>query len=351
MTDLSFRVAAFVMGLLLLLAFLQSAARVAIVNRQRGDRLARGIGWVAYSAIARRALRRRSYDAIQDALAWVMPLYILLLIMSWFALVQCAFSLLIWSSQAEHSLLQAFIASGSALSTLGFLTPPGVYGQLLSIPEGAFGLGIVVFFFTFIPGYQTTIQARETKVAWLYARAGADPTGFGFIEWMQRSGKADDLTAIWEDWEAWFRLLIETHTRAPVLAFVPAVQRGQAWLIGAVVILDAASFCLSVLDAKGLPSAVLCHTTGVKALRLIAAEHGAREAVDMTALRECRSDRPSFDAACDRMAAMGASVKPDLDACWHHFAGLRREYEASLAQLAISLLIPTRAISVRTEFG
>ena len=46
------------------------------------------------------------------------------------------------------------------------------------------------------------------------------------------------------------------------------MQRGQTWLIGAVVILDAASFCLSVLDAKGLPSAVLCHTTGVKALRL-----------------------------------------------------------------------------------
>ena len=351
MTDLSFRVVAFAAGLLLLLAFLHSASRVAIVNRQQGDRLARSIGWVAYSTIARRPLRRRSYDAIQDALAWVMPLYILLLIMSWFALVQGAFSLLIWSSQAEHSLPQAFIASGSALSTLGFLTPPGVYGQLLSIPEGAFGLGIVVFIFTFIPGYQTTIQARETKVAWLYARAGADPSGFGFIEWMQRSGKADDLTAIWEDWEAWFRLLIETHTRAPVLAFVPTVHRGQTWLIAAAVILDAASFCLSVLDAKGLPSAVLCHATGVKALRLIAAEHGARKAVDVTALRECRYDRPSFDAACDRMAATGASVKPDLDDGWHQFVELRREYEASLAQLAISLLIPTRAISARAEFG
>jgi hypothetical protein len=179
MTDLSFRVVAFVIGFCCCSRSCNPPRAVAIVNRQRGDRLARGIGWVAYSAIARRGLRRRSYDAIQDALAWVMPLYILLLIMSWFALVQCGFSLLIWSSQAEHSLLQAFIASGSALSTLGFLTPPGVSGQLLSIPEGAFGLGIVVFFFTFIPGYQTTIQARETKVAWLYARAGADPTGFG----------------------------------------------------------------------------------------------------------------------------------------------------------------------------
>ena len=135
------------------------------------------------------------------------------------------------------------------------------------------------------------------------------------------------------------------------MAFVPAVQRGQTWLVGAVVILDAASFCLSVLDAKGLPSAILCHTTGVKALRLIAAEHGARNAVDMSALRECRSDRPFFDAACGRMAAMGAPVKSDLDVCWRHFAELRNEYEASLAQLAISLLIPTRTISGRTEFG
>ena len=75
-----------------------------------------------------------------------MPLYILLLIVVWFALVQVGFSLLMWSSQAEHSVLQAVIASGSALSTLGFLTPPGIAGQLLAIPEGAMGLGIVVFY-------------------------------------------------------------------------------------------------------------------------------------------------------------------------------------------------------------
>ena len=67
MTDFELRVVAFVMGLLLLLAFLQSA-RVAIVNRQRGDRLARGIGWVAYSVSFPRLAPAQAYDAIQDAL-------------------------------------------------------------------------------------------------------------------------------------------------------------------------------------------------------------------------------------------------------------------------------------------
>jgi len=82
-------------------------------------------------------------------------------------LVQAGFASLIWSSQAEHSLLQAVIASGSALSALGFLTPSDPSGQLLAIPEGAMGLGIVVFLLTFVPGYQTAIQHARVKVAWL----------------------------------------------------------------------------------------------------------------------------------------------------------------------------------------
>ena len=125
------------------------------------------------------------------------------------------------------------------------------------------GLGIVVFLFTFIPGYQATIQARQVKVAWLYARLGAKPASFGIIEWFLLSGKFDDLSDVWEDWEEWFRNLIETHALAPVLAFVPTVHSGQTWLAAAATILDAASFCISALDAKGLPSAGLCHTTGV----------------------------------------------------------------------------------------
>jgi hypothetical protein len=341
--DTLLRAVACIIGILLVLVFLQSVSRVAVVKRQRGDRLARGIGWLVCSAVAHRALRRRSYEEIQDALDWVLPLYILLLIIVWFVLVQAGFSLLIWASQAERSLLQAAIASGSALSTLGFLTPPDVLGQVLAIPEGALGLGIVVFFFTFIPGYQTTVQIREAKVAWLYARVGPNPTNFGFIEWLQESGTTGDLTTLWEDWEVWFRLLFETHTPAPVVAFVPTVHRGQTWLVAAAVILDTASFCVSSLEAKGLPSALLCYRTGVNALRLIAAEHGPRGMCDGTSPAQSRCDRPAFDAACARMLALGAPVKPDLDACWQRFAELRSEYEVFLPKLASSLLVPVRS--------
>ena len=141
------RSAAFIIGVSLVLLFLRSMLHV-VVNRQKGDPLALIAGHVVHITVAHAASRRRTYDRIQDALAWVLPLYGLSLIIVWFVLVQMGFSLMVWSLQAEPSLLRAFIASGSALSTLGFLTPPDLSGQLLATPEGAFGLGIVVFFFT-----------------------------------------------------------------------------------------------------------------------------------------------------------------------------------------------------------
>ena len=332
------RIGAALIGLLLILAFLRSALQVAVVNRQRADRLSRCVGWFVYSALARRAAKRQSYADVQDVLSWVLPLYILLLIVVWFGIVQAGFSLLIWSSQAEHSLLQAVIASGSALSTLGFLTPPDTAGQLLAILEGAMGLGVVVFYFTFIPGYQTTIQLRQVKVAWLYARAGAVLTNFTLVEWFLLSGSSD-WNELWEDWESWFRDIAGTHALAPILAFVPTVQRGQTWLAAAAVALDSASFYLSALEARGTSSAAVCHRTGVDALRLIAAELADRQGVP-EARRGQHLTRSHFDSACGRLTALGAALKTDRDASWVRFVELRAEYEGFLSNLAESLLVP-----------
>jgi hypothetical protein len=265
--------------------------------------------------------------------------FILLLIVVWFGIVQAGFALLIWSSQAKQSLLQAVIASGSALSTLGFLTPPDTAGRLLAILEGAMGLGVVVFYFTFIPGYQTTIQLRQVKVAWLYARAGAGLTNFTLVEWFLLSGSSD-WNELWEDWESWFRNIAETHALAPMLAFVPTVQRGQTWLAAAAVALDSVSFYLSALEARGTSSAAVCHRTGVDALRLIAAELADRQGV-LEVRRGQHLTRSHFDAACERLTALGAALKTERDASWVRFVELRAEYEAILSSLAESLLVPT----------
>jgi hypothetical protein len=156
--------------------------------------------------------------------------------------------------------------------------------------------------FYFHPGYQTTIQLRQIKVAWLYARAGPGLTNFTVVEWYLLSG-ASDWSELWEDRESWFRNLAETHALAPILAFVPTVHRCQTWLAAAAVALDSVSFFLSALEARGMPSATVCHRTGVDALRLIAAELADRRAAAPEALDGRRLGRSDFDTACDRAAS------------------------------------------------
>ena len=89
-----------------------------------------------------------------------------------------------------------------------------------------------------------------------------------------------------------------------------------------------------------MPSATVCHRTGVDALRLIAAELVDRPAAAPEAPDGRRLGRSDFDTACDRAAALGAAVKAERDACWLRFAELRGEYEAFLSSLADSLLVP-----------
>jgi hypothetical protein len=336
--DTSLRVGAALIGLLLVFAFLHSAARVALVNRQRGDWLARRVDWLVHTTLRRLARRRQGYENIQDVFAWALPLYVLLVVVVWFSLALAGFGLLIWSAQAEPSLLKAMIASGSQLSTLGFLAPQNTTGQLLAVLEGATGLGIVVFYFTFIPGYQTAIQLRQVKVAWLYARASHGLTNFTLAEWFIRSG-ASDWNSLWEDWESWFRNLGETHGLTPVLAFVPSVHRHHTWVAAAAVALDSASLFLSAIETRAALSATVCHRTGVEALRLIAAElTDYRATPDATGVRQlARSD---FDAACDRFAALGAKVGMQREECWFRFVELRQEYEPFVQALAKSLLAP-----------
>jgi len=95
----------------------------------------------------------------------------------------------------------------------------------------------------------------------------------------------------------------------------PTVHHNQTWLIAATLILDAASFCLAALDAKGQPSALVCHTNGVRALRLIAAQ--IEDDHSPTTARPAGSDlgRPTFDAALARLAGLGAPVKSKRDEC------------------------------------
>ena len=323
------RVVTFVVGLSLLFLILRSMVRVALMNQHYRDVFAQLIGSVMHRLIAARVTDGRDYEATQRTVLWCFPVYFLFLIAVYFVGAMTGFALLYWATQAVPTWHEAFIASGSALNTLGFATPSTRAGQWLAIPEGALGLGIVVFLFTFLPGYQTVIMAREDRTAWLYARVGGRPTGVGLLEWCQRAG---GVGGVWEAWESWFRTLADTHAVSPMLSFAPSVQRGQSWVVAAAAVLDATSVAISTLETPNAEAAKVCAWTGARALRAVADALGW-DGTDGGAGGASVSWE-AYNAACARLAAAGVPLNADREASWREFVALRSRYEESLAFVA-----------------
>ena len=338
--DSLLRVGAFAVGSLGVVVFFHSILRVALLNRRQKDWLATRVGNVISVGVKHLARRHRDYGDVQKTMDWAFPIYNLTLVAVWFLLVQTSFALMIWALEADRTWLKAFIASGSALSTLGFATPSNPVGQLLGVLEGAMGLGIVVFIFTFIPGYRSAVEVREDLVGWLYARVGARPTAFSLLEWSQIADQSEDMTPIWNTGESWFRNLLETHSRTPLLALIPSVYSGTTWISAAATILDAASFALSSQKVKGLESARLCHAAGVDALRHIARQLPGAMNVDTVASGGTDDLVAAFDAQYEKLVAAGLSMKPDRDECRRDFLTRRLSYEGLVRSIAMATLMP-----------
>ena len=335
-----------VLGVVLLFMTLRSMIRIALMNCHSQDLFAEFTGRAVYTAAALRLRGDRDAKTTHRVLLWFFPVYILSLIVVYFLGAMTAFALLYWGTGAVGTWHQAFISSGSGLNTLGFATPTTIAGQWLSIPEGALGLGLVVFLFTFIPGYQTVIRAREDRTSWLYARVGDHPTGVSFLEWCQLAGSATDMRDVWEAWEDWFRMLGDTHSVLPMLTMSPSVQSSQSWVLAATAVLDAAALTASSVESRDAETAKVCVRTGARAFLAIADAVG--HACPNLDEERHRPSRKQHEALCERLSSAGIPLRPasDREAQWKQFLLLRDQYEEALLLVASRTFAPIYGFKV-----
>ncbi|BDG73494.1 hypothetical protein [Roseomonas fluvialis] len=336
------------LGLTFIIVTLISMFSTGLLNRRRRDGVADLVRRVILAAFAARH-RGQPFEHIQRGMGWLFPVFIVCLVGTWFAFMQAGFTLILWASGAEPTWLNAFLSSGSALSTLGFLTPTNVLGRLLAILEGAFGLGIIVFIFTFLPGYQAAIRDREQEVAWLYARTGPTGDGASLLEWFWRAHRSDALDDAWENWEGFFRGLVESHTINPMLSLVPTVHAGQSWVVASVRILDAAALAASTVRVPSPETASLCVALGAGALAEIDAALSPLAAVRQDSHGAGppgleRTDLAAHAALYDRLAAAGIPVVEDREAARKAYCELRQSYMPHLLRIARVALVPEEMV-------
>jgi hypothetical protein len=333
-----------ILGAFLLFVILRSMIRIALMNRHSRDFFADATCRAVYAAVHLRLGANRDTRATHPILLWFFPVYMLSLTVVYFLGAMGAFTLFYWGTRSVGSWRQALLASGSALNTLGFATPTTIAGQWLAIPEGALGLGIVVFLFAFIPGYQAVIRAREDKTSWLYVRVGDRPSGAKVLEWCQRTGLAANMREVWEAWEEWFRMLGDTHSVLPMLSMSPSVQSSQSWVVAAAAVLDAGALAASSIETQDAEAARICVRTGTRALLAIADALG--QAGPAGEEGTARPSRQAYEALRAHFSSAGIPLRTasTKEAQWQEYLLLRGEYEAALLFVACHTFTPIDGI-------
>ena len=325
-------VAAVLAGGACIAVFFRSIVIAVFLQRPRYDAVAR-ISAAITGAVFDTVLPRSAPQARVDrVLVWFWPFAQFVMIYAWYTLVTAGFAAVYWGTGASPDAVQALIASGSSLSTLGFATPSNHRGEVIAIIEGGIGLFIVVFLVTFIPTYLAAQQARADRVARVYARAGAPPTGTGLVAWYCRAGRREALDDLCAEWESWIRDLGVTHSQSPGLAVTRSYRHGENWVSAVMAMLDAAAIAKDVTDDPAPTATVL----------LVAAKQSLSDLADALRAAPVSAPLPSrsaFDAACREMEAAGARLKADRDAAWLAFLTSQERYADLLVGLAAAIRV------------
>ena len=273
------RIAACIAGIWVVYYFFKSIIRLGILNQRYQDPLA---FWVGRLVLHLFQFRIRAIPGgmakRHEIMVWYWPIALIGIIVSWFLLVTLGFALMNWAIRADATFPNAIVSSGSALSTLGFSTPSSFSGQILAIVEGAIGLFLIVYLFTFLPGFMQLIHERGSRVAWIYARTGS--------------------------------------------------------------FLDALALLNTTVEKEQLSSEI-CFDLGVTAIKNVhLAMRGTPISPERSpALMHVK--RMEYDIACEQLVSAGFALKSDRELAWTHFIQAHMQYEEEVAWLAAAISDPT----------
>lgn len=328
----AFDIAVQVVGFVTVAGTLWSAMLTVVVPRAERPRITRYhyrfIGLI--SKTAHRTIRDPEARNLFDAR--LAPFGLITLSFVWAAHIVVGFSLVFWG-QGVRPYGDAFILSGSSLTTLGFSTDDTTQTLVFAVIEALIGLGLVGLVISYLPTIYNAYLDREIDVARMEVRAGRPPHPFTFMARSHRIGLLNDMESVWADWEYWFLEIEESHSTHTSLSFFRSAHYGRSWLQTAGIVLDSAALMLSTLDVERSPRAALCIRSGFVALGNLADMFRIERPTDPAPDDPISIDRHTFDQLCTELQAFGIPLKADLDQAWVDFAGWRVNYDASLMGL------------------
>jgi hypothetical protein len=342
------RIAAAVIGGLLVLTSMSSVTGTLIVSRSVSSRLTR---WVdrtvdkAYQLVLKHA---DSYKR-RDRILATQPAAILLgQLATWLTVAYVGFALLLWPF-AVHGLVSAFVDAGSSMFTLGFAVPAGAVPAVIVFVAAAIGLVIVTLQIAYLPTLYSAFNRRETEVQLLNARGGFPSWGPELLartHYALGSGMStlDTMPDLYAQWERWAADVAESHTTYLPLTRFRSPEPLSSWVTALLSVLDSASLFLA-LSPKAAPEipARLCLRGGFSCFNRIARAMGydiPREADPDAGISLTYDD---FLEGVARMQEVNFPIERDPADAWPDFVGWRVNYErAAYAVAAAVYAVPAK---------
>jgi hypothetical protein len=333
------RMAAFVLGALLVIRTLAAAIRTFVVPRAQSDRLTGAIFLASrrlFDSVASRYTEYRARDAV---LALYAPVTLVALPAAYLVFVGLGYTAMFWGAR-PHTIYEAALLSGSSLLTLGFAPISGPIETLLSFSEATIGLILITVLIAYLPTMYSAFSGREKVVTMLEVRAGSPPSAVTMWLRYARLNRLDVLDTEWQYWEEWFVELEESHTSLAALVFFRSPVPERSWVNAAGVVLDAAALRLSTVDRPFEVQAAMTLRAGYIALRKVA------DFFRITYARDPRPDDPisipraEYDAVLDVLEQAGVPLRADREQCWRDFRGWRVNYDTVLLRLKAITVAP-----------
>jgi hypothetical protein len=333
------RIFAGIVGIAMVVIVIDAAVRTFVLPRGATVTvtrlIARGLR-VVFDVFARPA---KSYEQRDRVMALYAPLTLLAFPIVWLGSVFVGFIGIFWA--VEHTTWsEAVRLSGSALFTLGFDTPRRVGPMLVSFVEAAIGLGLLALLISYLPTIYGSFSRREVAVGQLTVRAGTPPSPAEMIIRAHRTGFAERLDPIWQQWELWFVEIEETHTSVGILSFFRSPNPHRSWITASGAILDSAAIRLALLDIPWTPDAATCIRAGYLALRAIADNFQIPYDTHPNPDDPISITQSEFFDVYDRIAEAGVPVKADREQAWRDYAGWRVNYDTVLLTIAGLVMAP-----------
>ncbi len=328
----------FVLGALVILNAAFSAIRTFVVPRGATDRLTLLVFSVMRNLFGI-GLWGRSKRSREGALAYFAPVTLLTLPVVWLASLLLGYSGIYWALSGS-SWNDAFTTSRLSLLSLASDVGSLPGGPFFAFSETALSVLLAAVLVAYLPTMYSAFSQREAAVTGLETRAGSPPTPYKMIVRYYTIRGMDEIREIWEEWQAWFEVVEESHTALQPLVLYRSPQPNRSWITAAGAVLDSAAIVASTLDRPRDPRAELCMRAGYLCLQRIAGVFDIPFDPEPSPTDPISVSRSEYDAVYDGLAAKGVPLKADRDQAWRDFAGWRVNYDVPLVALTVLVVAP-----------